>query len=73
MGTKFTILNDKDLEALKILGEKLKNGNRTEQKLGNRILKFTEGRRPIFLSDKKSREDEDKEVSIGMYPDKSEK
>ena len=72
MGTKLTILRDKELEELKMLGEKLKKGNRTEQELGNRIFKFTEGRRPIFSSDKKNIIDReiDNEVGREMFPDK---
>lgn len=47
MSTKLSILYDEELEVLKVLGEKLKKGNKTEQEFGDSILKFVQERRPI--------------------------
>lgn len=47
IGTKLSILHDEELDVLKVLGEKLKKGNKTEQEFGNRILEFVQGRRTI--------------------------
>lgn len=42
-----SILSNDDLEKLKGLGNKLKSGNKTEQRLADKILKYVKNRTEV--------------------------